>query len=96
MGMAAMLKAGNTIALYMCLKSPGRIVEKLIEVCKDGSIPVNAISSVSRADQMIISATLATIQERIKQSAVQVPVVFFIGAAPITTDYAFSGENFHS
>lgn len=92
-GIAAMLKAGNTIALYMGLKSLDKIVEKLIEVCEDGSIPVNAVSNVSRPNQMIISATLATIQEKVAQSAIQMPVVFLIGAAPITSDPVLSAKS---
>lgn len=92
-GIAAMLKAGNTIALYMGLKSLDKIVEKLIEVCEDGSIPVNAVSNVSRPNQMIISATLATIQEKVAQSAIQMLVVFLIGAAPITSDPVLSAKS---
>lgn len=88
-GIASMLKAGNTIALYMGLKSLDRIVEKLMAVCQDGSIPVNAISNVSRKDQMMISATLSTIQEKINQSAIEMPVVFIIGAAPISADQTY-------
>lgn len=94
-GIAAMLKAGNTIALYMGLKSLDKIVEKLFEVCEDGSIPVNAVSNVSRPNQMIISATLATIQEKVAQSAIPMPVVFLIGAAPITNDLAMSDKSSH-
>lgn len=83
-GIAAMLQAGNTIALYMGLKSLNKIVEKLMEVCNDGSIPISAISNVSRAGQMIISGTLSNIEEKIKHSEIQMPVVFLIGAEPIT------------
>lgn len=83
-GIASMLKAGNTIALYMGLKSLNKIVEKLMEICQDGSIPISAISNVSRAGQMTISGTLSDIEEKIKQSEIQMPVVFLIGVEPIT------------
>jgi uroporphyrin-III C-methyltransferase len=83
-GIASMLKAGNTIALYMGLKSLDKIVDKLMEVCGDTAIPISAISNVSRAGQMIVSGTLSNIQEKIRQSDIQMPVVFFIGAEPIT------------
>lgn len=82
-GIASMLKAGNTIALYMGLKSLDKIVDKLMEVCGDASIPISAISNVSRAGQMSVSGTLSNIQEKIKQSDIQMPVVFLIGAEPI-------------
>jgi uroporphyrin-III C-methyltransferase len=83
-GIASMLKAGNTIALYMGLKSLDKIVDKLMEVCGDTAIPISAISNVSRAGQMIVSGTLSNIQEKIRQSDIQMPVVFLIGAEPIT------------
>lgn len=95
-GIAAMLKAGNTIALYMGLKSLGRIVEKLLEVCGDGSIPINAISRVSRADQRMVSATLSTIEEKIAQSNLQMPVVFLIGTQPIGAEHEFLGKTIRS
>lgn len=93
-GIAAMLKAGSTIALYMGLKSLDRIVEKLIEVCQDDSIPVNAISHVSRENQMMISATLSTIKQRVEQSQIQMPVVFLIGTEPITIDQVLPDTTF--
>lgn len=82
-GIASVLKAGNTIALYMGLKSLDKIVDKLMEVCEDGSIPISAISNVSRAEQMTISGTLSNIEEKIKQNEIKMPVVFLIGAEPI-------------
>ncbi|WP_103071742.1 uroporphyrinogen-III C-methyltransferase [Aquimarina sediminis] len=82
-GIAHMLKAGNTISIYMGLKSLHRIIPKLLEVCDDDTIPVNAASNVSRADQGIITGTLGNIEEQIKNSTIQMPVVLIIGANPI-------------
>ncbi len=82
-GIAHMLKAGNTISIYMGLKSLNRIIPKLIEVCKDDSIPVNAASNVSRTNQEIMTGTLGNIEEKIKNSTLQMPVVLLIGAEPI-------------
>lgn len=82
-GIAHMLKAGNTISIYMGLKSLHRIVPKLLEVCKDETIPVNAISNVSREKQEIITASLGTIETEIAKSDMAMPVVFIIGATPI-------------
>lgn len=82
-GIAYMLKAGNTISIYMGLKSLNRIIPKLIEVCKDDSIPVNAASNVSRSNQEIMTGTLGNIEEKIKNSTLQMPVVLIIGADPI-------------
>ncbi|GGX05579.1 uroporphyrinogen-III C-methyltransferase [Aquimarina muelleri] len=82
-GIAHMLKAGNTISIYMGLKSLNRIIPKLLEVCKDDSIPVNAASNVSRTNQEIMTGTLGNIEEKIKKSTLQMPVVLIIGANPI-------------
>lgn len=82
-GIAHMLKAGNTISIYMGLKSLHRIIPKLLEVCKDATIPVNAISNVSRKGQHIVTGTLGTIENLVKNSNLPMPVVFIIGATPI-------------
>ncbi|WP_281988664.1 uroporphyrinogen-III C-methyltransferase [Aquimarina aggregata] len=82
-GIAHMLKAGNTISIYMGLKSLHRIIPKLLEVCKDDTIPVNAASNVSRSNQSLITGTLGSIEEQIKNSTIQMPVVLIIGANPI-------------
>ncbi len=82
-GIAHMLKAGNTISIYMGLKSLHRIVPKLLEVCQDDRIPVNAISSVSRKQQAMVTGNLNNIEERIREANLQMPVVFIIGATPI-------------
>ncbi|NQX85838.1 MAG: uroporphyrinogen-III C-methyltransferase [Flavobacteriaceae bacterium] len=82
-GIAHMLKAGNTISIYMGLKSLHRIIPKLLEVCKDETIPVNAISNVSRENQQIITGNLGNIETKIANSSIPMPVVFIIGATPI-------------
>ncbi len=82
-GIAHMLKAGNTISIYMGLKNLHRIVPKLLEVCKDDTIPVNAVSSVSRKQQAIVTGNLGNIEEKVAKANVQMPVVFIIGATPI-------------
>ncbi|WP_199769318.1 uroporphyrinogen-III C-methyltransferase [Flavivirga eckloniae] len=82
-GIAEMLNAGNTLALYMGLKSLDKIVPKLMEVCKNPNIPVNAISNVSRDNEVLLSSTLGSIEDAIKKQELQMPVVFLIGVKPI-------------
>jgi uroporphyrin-III C-methyltransferase len=83
-GIAEMLNAGNTLALYMGLKSLNKIIPKLIAVCKNPNIPVNAISNVSRANQILLSSTLGTIEVDVIKEELQMPVVFLIGIKPIS------------
>lgn len=82
-GVAAMLKAGNTLAIYMGLKSLDKLIPKLMNVCGDDTIPVNAISNVSRKNERLVSGTLATIQNDIIAAKLPMPVVFLVGAKPI-------------
>ncbi len=82
-GIGAMLKAGNTLALYMGLKSLDKLVPKLIEATGDASIPINAISNVSRKNQVLLTATLGTIEKEVKIHNLEMPVVFLIGVEPI-------------
>jgi len=82
-GIAHMLKAGNTISIYMGLKSLHRIIPKLLEVCEDDTIPVSIASRVSREDQAILTGTLGTIQKLVTHSDLQMPAVVLVGAYPI-------------
>ncbi|WP_378187370.1 uroporphyrinogen-III C-methyltransferase [Aquimarina sp. W85] len=82
-GIAEMLNAGNTLALYMGLKSLDKIIPKLLNVCKNKDIPINAISNVSRENETLLSSTLGTIEHDIKKQELQMPVVFLIGVNPI-------------
>lgn len=82
-GIAEMLNAGNTLALYMGLKSLDKIIPKLISVCGNSHIPINAISNVSRANEVLLSSTLGKIENDIKKQPLEMPVVFLIGVKPI-------------
>ncbi|PCH76354.1 MAG: uroporphyrinogen-III C-methyltransferase [Flavobacteriaceae bacterium] len=82
-GIGAMLKAGNTLALYMGLKSLDKLIPILIEITGDPTIPINAISNVSRSNEVLLTATLATIEEAVKNHKLPMPVVFLIGVKPI-------------
>lgn len=80
---AHILKEGNSLALYMGLKSLDKIIPKLIEITGDAEIPINAISNVSRSNQKILSSTLGNIEHKIAQNPMEMPVVFLIGMEPI-------------
>lgn len=82
-GVAELLKAGNTLAIYMGLKSLDRLIPKLIEVCKDETIPINAISNVSRENERLLCSTLGTIRNDVSEAKLPMPVVFLVGAKPI-------------
>jgi len=80
---AELLKAGNSLALYMGLKSLDKLIPKLIEVTGDPTIPINAISNVSSSNEILLTSTLAAIEQDIKNCPLPMPVVFLIGIEPI-------------
>ncbi len=80
---AELLKAGNSLALYMGLKSLDKLIPKLIEVTGDSSIPINAISNVSNENELLLTSTLKNIEQDIKLHPMPMPVVFLIGVQPI-------------
>lgn len=82
-GIGALLKEGNTLALYMGYKSLHKIIPKLMEVCKNPNIPVNAISNVSRENEVLLTSTLGKIEEDIISNPLEMPVVFIIGVEAI-------------
>ncbi|BDS11207.1 uroporphyrinogen-III C-methyltransferase [Aureispira anguillae] len=82
-GIAELLKAGNALALYMGLRSLNKLIPKLLEVCGDPTIPINAISNVSRTNETLLQSTLETIEIDVKKSALEMPVVFIVGVKKI-------------
>ena len=82
-GIAALLRAGNALALYMGLKSLNKLIPKLLEVCGNPTIPINAISNVSRPNEILLESTLGNIEQDVLTSALEMPVVFIIGVKKI-------------
>lgn len=77
------LRQGNTLAVYMGLKSLHEIVKRLVEACENTAIPIHAISNVSRPEQVILSSTLGNIEQDIKKHPLKMPVTFLIGVEAI-------------
>lgn len=82
-GIAELLKDGNSLAIYMGLKSLNKLIPKLIEVTGDSSIPISAVSNVSRPEEVLLSSDLKNIQDDIEKSPLEMPVVFIAGVEPI-------------
>ena len=67
----------------MGLKSLDKLIPKLIEVTGNPDIPINAISNVSRENEVLLTSTLGKIETVIKENPLPMPVVFLIGVEPI-------------
>ena len=70
----------------MGLKSLDKLIPKLLEVCGDDSIPISAVSNVSRTDEVMLTSTLGKIEEDIKKKPLKMPVVFLVGVEPIIAE----------
>ena len=84
-GVGALLKSGNTLAIYMGLKSLDKLIPKLIKATCHQTIPILAISNVSRSNEVILRSKLACVQDDVKKAGLPMPVVFLVGAETIGT-----------
>ena len=75
-----MARAGEVAAIYMGKKSSRFIQGRLIMHGADPATPVAIVENVSRADQRILAATLATLPEAV--ASVDGPAVLLYGLAP--------------
>ena len=75
-----MARAGEVAAIYMGKKSARFIQGRLIMHGADPATPVAIVENVSRADQRILAATLATLPEAV--ASVDGPAVLLYGLAP--------------
>lgn len=83
-GIAELLKDGNSLAIYMGLKSLNKLIPKLIEVTGDSKIPIGAVSNVSRPNEMLLTSDLENIRADLEKKPLEMPVVFIVGVEPIT------------
>lgn len=75
-----MAQAGEVTAIYMGKKSARFIQGRLMMHGADGATPVTVVENVSRPDQRIVAATLATLPEAV--AALDGPAVLLYGLAP--------------
>lgn len=75
-----MARAGEVAAIYMGKKSARFIQGRLMMHGADPATPVAVVENVSRADERILAATLATLPEAV--AALDGPAVLLYGLAP--------------
>ena len=76
----ALARAGGTIVLYMGVKSIDRIVNELLEGGMPAETPAAAVRWGTYARQETVTATLASLVERMAASRLTAPVITVIGA----------------
>lgn len=69
----------TTLVVYMGLANVAEIAERLIAHGRPAETPVMAISKATRRDEQALVASLGDIATRIKESALESPVLFIIG-----------------
>lgn len=69
----------QTLAVYMGVTGLDRLQSKLLEYGRDASTPFAIIENGTRAEQRIVTGTLANLSERAIQHNVQSPALLIIG-----------------
>jgi uroporphyrin-III C-methyltransferase/precorrin-2 dehydrogenase/sirohydrochlorin ferrochelatase len=72
-------KAEETIVVLMGLGGARAILEKMIADGLDANTPAAAISNATRANQRVISGTIADLADRIEQAALETPATLVVG-----------------
>lgn len=87
--LAEMLREGTALVMYMGFKTLEQVMHKLRQICGDQTIYVSAFSKVSFEDERVVTGTLHTIENNVKDADPELPVCFIIGpyAYPVTSDY---------
>ncbi len=76
---AALAKPGITAVFYMGLAQAEHIAQRLIEHGAAATLPAAFVAQGTRANQRVISGTLATIASRAAQSNLEPPALLIIG-----------------
>ncbi len=79
---AALAKPGEVSAVYMGKKSARFIQGRLLMHGIDPATPVTVIENASRADQRVLSTTVAEMEPTITNAGLDGPALTFIGLAP--------------
>ena len=82
----ALASPGEVAAIYMGKRSARFIQGRLLMHGADPTTPVTIIENVSRADQRIITTTLAEMEPAMTQADLQGPAITFYGLAPRDAD----------
>ena len=75
----ALARSGSTLVLYMGVRSLPGIVEALRAANLPDGTPAAAVQWGTHAAQRTIVATLATLEQCVKEAALMAPVIFVIG-----------------
>ena len=76
---SALARAGGTLVLYMGVRALGKIIPALLAAGMPGDTPAAAVQWGTYPRQRTLSATLATLQERVASTGLEAPVIFVIG-----------------
>ena len=79
---ATLAKPGEVAAIYMGKKSARFIQGRLLMHGIDPSTPVTVIENASRADQRVLSTTVAEMEPTISAAGLTGPALTFVGLAP--------------
>lgn len=73
---------GATAAIYMGVRAARFVQGRLMMHGADADTPVTAIENASRPEQKIVSATLGTLPNVLKDAGISGPAILFLGLSP--------------
>lgn len=78
-GVLSLLKQGAPIVMYMGLKNFETIITRLLGADLPVSLQVSIVSKVSLPEQKLLTGTLDTIVDIVREEGLETPAIFFIG-----------------
>jgi uroporphyrin-III C-methyltransferase/precorrin-2 dehydrogenase/sirohydrochlorin ferrochelatase len=76
---AALARPGQTVVVYMGVRTAGRIAQALIAAGRPPHTPVAIIENGTRPDQRVVPATLGTLAAVVTEAAIRNPALLVVG-----------------
>jgi uroporphyrin-III C-methyltransferase len=76
----ALIRPGQTVAIYMGLREIAAVAADAIAKGVDGATPAAIIDNGARAGQKVVTGTLATLAEKAEAAALRGPTIIIVGS----------------
>ena len=83
---AQLLRPHQTVAVYMGLRLLPQFMKQLLEHGADATMPVAVVEKGTRADQRVVTGTIADIADKVAQAKVESPAMIIIGTVVTLRD----------
>ena len=83
---AQVLRPHQTVAVYMGLRLLPQFMKQLLEHGADAALPVAVVEKGTRADQRVVTGTIANIADKVAAAQVESPAMIIIGTVVTLRD----------